>query len=321
MKIGVTIWGFAVGVREAVELAVLAEERGFDSALMVEGVFSNDALTTVAGIAGRTSRIAIGTGIANIYLRHPVMLGLAAAAVDELSGGRLVLGLGPNNAEMIARAGFVWRDPREALRETTEAVRKVFAGEGLPGLRTPRAASRAIPVHWAAMALETCEGAGRYADGLMLYLCTSDRYERATARMARGAEAAKRDPAGVVVSLLIPTFVHAELSAARQAAREFLTHYAAMPHYARTFAASGFEAEMDAAKKALTAGDRAGAMAALSDRLLDEVLLVGPPGRCREQLDAFRKAGVDWATLGPQRVGDQDLAQQARVIMTELAPR
>ena len=83
MKIGVTLWGFGLGVREAVELAVLAEDRGFDSALMVEGVFSNDALTTVAGMAGRTSRITIGTGIANVYLRHPVMLGLAAAAVGH----------------------------------------------------------------------------------------------------------------------------------------------------------------------------------------------------------------------------------------------
>src|SRR5262245_52459636 len=321
MKVGVTIWGFAVGVREAVELAVLAEDRGFDSVLMVEGVFSNDALTTVAGIAARTSRIAVGTGIANIYVRPPVMLGLAAVAIDELSGGRLVLGLGPNNAEMITRAGLAWREPREALRETTEAARRVFAGEGLPGLRTPQAASRKIPVHWAAMALETCEAAGCHADGLMLYLCTRERYRRATERMRRGAEAAKRDPADVAVSLLIPTFVHRDVAVARRAAREFLLHYAAMSHYAKTFTASGFDVEMKAVEKALAAGARGDALSALSDRLLDEVLLVGPPERCREQLAAFRKAGVDWATLGPQRVGDQDLASQARMIMSELAPR
>jgi hypothetical protein len=62
-------------------------------------------------------------------------------------------------------------------------------------------------------------------------------------------------------------------------------------------------------------------MSALSDRLLDEVLLVGPAARCREQLDMFRKAGADWVTLGPQRVGDEDLVQQARLVMRELAPR
>jgi len=63
------------------------------------------------------------------------------------------------------------------------------------------------------------------------------------------------------------------------------------------------------------------AMSAVSDRLLDEVLLVGPAGRCREQLEAFRAAGVEWATLGPQRVSDQDLLQQARRVAIELAPR
>lgn len=321
MKVGVTLWGFGLGVKAAVDLAAVAEERGFDSALMVEGVFSNDAVTTVAGMAGRTSRIAIGTGIANVYLRHPVMLGIAAAAIAELSGGRLILGLGPNNAEMITRAGLAWRDPRAALRETTATLRSVFAGNGMPGLRPVAPAAHPIPVHWAAMALETCEAAGAHADGLMLYLCTRDRYRRAVARMARGAEAAGRRRADVAPSLLIPVFVHDELAVARQAAREFLVHYAGMSHYAKTFAASGFAAEMDGVREALASGAPAAAMAALSDRLLDEVLLVGPPARCREQLAAFREAGVEWASLGPQRVGGEDLAAQARLVLRDLAPR
>ena len=76
-----------------------------------------------------------------------------------------------------------------------------------------------------------------------------------------------------------------------------------MPQYAKAFEASGFAGEMQGVRKGLATGDAAAAMSALSDRLLDEVLLVGPVARCREQLDAFRAAGVEWATLGPQRVG------------------
>ncbi len=321
MKLGITLWGFGVGVRASVDLAVLAEQHGFDSVLMVEGVFSNDAVTTVAGMAGRTSRIVIGTGIANVYLRHPVMLGIAATAIAELSDGRFVLGLGPNNEAMISRAGLVWRDPREALRETTSALRAVFAGKGVPGLRPLAPAAHAIPVHWAAMALETCAAAGAHADGLMLYLCSRDRYRRAVERMRRGAEAAGRKLSDVAVSLLIPTFVHDDLTVARVAAREFLLHYAGMTHYAKAFEASGFAAEMDGVRKALAAGDAAVAMSALSDRLLDEVLLVGSAARCREQLAAFREAGVPWVTLGPQRVGTRDLLEQARLVATDLAPR
>ncbi|HXJ78567.1 MAG TPA: LLM class flavin-dependent oxidoreductase [Candidatus Methylomirabilis sp.] len=321
MRVGVTLWGFAIGVRASVDLAVLAEERGFDSVLMVEGVMSNDAVTTVAGMAARTSRIVIGTGIANIYLRHPVMLGIAAAAIDELAGGRLVLGLGPNNAEMITRAGLSWRDPRQALRETTETLRGVLAGQGVAGLRPLRPAAHPIPIHWAAMALETCEAAGAHADGLMLYLCSRMRYRRAVERMRRGAESMRRNPADIAVSVLIPTFVHEDLAAARQAAREFLLHYAGMSHYARAFEASGFEAEMQGVRDALAAGNPSAAKAALSDRLLDEVLLVGPAARCREQLRAFREEGWAWVTLGPQRVGEQDLEAQARVVLNEFAVR
>ena len=321
LRIGLTLWGFDIGVRAAVDLAVQAEARGFAGAFMVEGVFSNDALTTVAGMATCTSRITIGTGIANVFLRHPVMLGIAATAIDEMSGGRLVLGLGPNNEAMIVRAGLAWRDPREALRETTDAVRAVFAGQGVPGLRPVRPAARRIPVHWAAVALETCEAAGRHADGLMLYLCAPERYRAAVDRMRRGAIAGNRDPAEVSVSVLVPAFVDDDLTTARHAAREFLVHYAGMGHYAKAFAASGFAAEMAAVRDALAADHRDGAMAALSDRLLDSVLLVGPPARCRERLAALRDAGVTWALLGPQRVGQRSLAEQAAVVVRELAPR
>ena len=321
LLIGLTLWGFDVGVRAAVDLAVQAEASGFASVFMVEGVFSNDALTTVAGMATCTSRITIGTGIANVFLRHPVMLGIAATAIDEMSGGRLVLGLGPNNEAMITRAGLAWRDPRQALRETTDAVRAVFAGQGVPGLRPVRPAARKIPVHWAAMALETCEAAGRHADGLMLYLCAPERYRQAVDRMRRGALAAKRDPAEVSVSVLVPAFVDDDLTTARHAAREFLVHYAGMGHYAKAFTASGFGTEMAGVHEALAADNRDGAMAALSDRLLDSVLLVGPPARCRERLAALRDAGVTWALLGPQRVGQRSLAEQAALVVRELAPR
>ena len=321
MRVGLTLWGFGIGVRASVDLAVLAEERGLASVFMVEGVMSNDAVTTVAGMAGRTSRIVIGTGIANIYLRHPVMLGIAAVAIDELAAGRLVLGLGPNNEDMITRAGLAWRDPRRALRETTETLRGVFAGQGVPGLRSPRPAAHPIPVHWAAMALETCEAAGAHADGLMLYLCSRERYRRATERMRRGAETMKRNRADIAVSLLIPAFVHDDLPTARQAAREFLVHYAGMPHYAKAFEASGFGAEMKGVRDGLAAGSSSAAMRALSDRLLDEVLLVGPAARCRDQLHAFQEAGVEWVSVGPQRVGEQDLEAEARIIVNVLAPR
>ncbi len=321
MQLGITLWGFGLGYREAVDLGQRAEEMGFHNLFMVEGVLSNDGVITAAMMAARTSRLLIGTNIANVYLRHPVMLGTAAVAIDEVAPGRLVLGLGPNNQAMIAQAGFTWRDPREALQATTATLRAVFAGKGLSGLRQPRPASHVIPIHWAGMALETCVAAGAQADGLMLYINTPARYRRAVERFRRAATEAGRDPDALPVSLLVPTFIHDDLPTARQAAREFLVHYARWPHYAKTFAASGYQEEMDLVAKAHAAGDTARAMAALSDALLDDVILLGSPSRIREGIDRFARAGVEWITMGPQAVGSDSLAQQAERMINALAPR
>jgi alkanesulfonate monooxygenase SsuD/methylene tetrahydromethanopterin reductase-like flavin-dependent oxidoreductase (luciferase family) len=138
--------------------------------------------------------------------------------------------------------------------------------------------------------------------------------------MRRGAITAGRSPDDLSVSLLIPTFIHADLATARRAAREFLVHYASQAHYAKVFTASGFGAEMEAVRKASGNQDLAAAMAALSDRLLDSILLAGPASRCRDGLESFREAGVDWALLGPQRVGHQSLAEQAHVLIRALEP-
>ena len=321
MRLGITLWGFALGYREAVDLARRAEDAGFHNLFMVESVLSNDGVTTAAMIAARTSRLLIGTNIANVYLRHPAMLAAAAVAIDEVAPDRLVLGLGPNNQTMVTQAGFAWRDPREVLQATTATLRAVFAGEGVAGLRHPRPASHAIPIHWAGMALETCAAAGIHADGLMLYINTPARYRGAVERFRRAAREAGRDTDRLPVSLLIPTFIHDDLPTARRAAREFLVHYARWPHYAKTFAASGHAAAMERVAAAYGAGDLATAMAALDDALLDEVVLLGSPSRIREGIERFARAGVEWITLGPPAVATDSLARQAERMIAVLAPR
>jgi alkanesulfonate monooxygenase SsuD/methylene tetrahydromethanopterin reductase-like flavin-dependent oxidoreductase (luciferase family) len=321
MQLGITLWGFGLGYREAVDLARQAEDAGFHNLFMVESVLSNDGVVTVAMMATQTSRLLIGTNIANVYLRHPVMLGAAAVAIDEVAPERLVLGLGPNQRTMITQAGFSWRDPREVLQATTATLRAVFAGQGVAGLRHPRPARHVIPIHWAGMALETCAAAGVHADGLMLYINSPARYHRAVERFQQAAAEAGRDPRRLPVSLLVPTFIDDDLPTARRAAREFLVQYVRWPHYAKTFAASGYADEMERVAKAYQAGDQATAMAALSDVLLDDVVLLGPPSRIREGIDRLARAGVEWITLGPQAVATHSLAQQAERTIAVLAPR
>jgi 5,10-methylenetetrahydromethanopterin reductase len=118
-----------------------------------------------------------------------------AIAIDELSGGRLILGIGPNNQEMIEAIGYAWKDTRVALRETTQMLRCVFTGDASSDFPIAfRPTKHGVPTHLAAMALETVELAGKIADGVMLYVATRERFQQCVSRAERGARQAGRNP-------------------------------------------------------------------------------------------------------------------------------
>jgi alkanesulfonate monooxygenase SsuD/methylene tetrahydromethanopterin reductase-like flavin-dependent oxidoreductase (luciferase family) len=316
-RLGVSFYPHGLSYKAAMTLGKLAEDRGFDGVFVVEGGVNNDAMAMVQAIALATQRITVGTGIANLYLRHPALLGAGAVAIDELSGGRLILGIGVNHARLIETLGLTWRDPRQALRETTAWLRQVFAGATPPGIHTPfRPAQHTIPIHLAGVALETAELAGEIADGLMLYLASKGRFQELVGRLQRGIQRANRTSHPLTVSLLIPTFLSEDFSAARQAARRFLTLYASIPLYTTMFRRSGFLPEVENITQALDRGDQAGVTAAISDRLMDAVCLVGPRSRCREQLAAFREAGVQYPIVAPQAVQEEHAAAVQRFLET-----
>ena len=315
--LGVSFYPQGLSYTEAANLGAVAEDQGFDGNFAVEGGLNNDVMATVQAIASATSRATVGTGIANLYLRHPALLGAGAVAIDEISGGRLILGIGVNNARAVRALGIAWREPSEALRDTTAWLRHVFAGEAPEGIRAAlRPARHPIPIHLAGIAPETADLAGEIADGLMLYLASKLHFQELVDRMEKGATRAGRRPQEVTVSLLIPTFLSEDIGAAREAARRFLTLYAAMPHYTRMFRRSGFTQEADAVAEALDNGGPARIGAAISDRLMDEVCLVGPLSRCREQLAAFREAGLTYPILAPQAVQQEQPARAVRRFLT-----
>ena len=319
--LGITLYGGqSLSYREAVELARLAEARGFDAVFAVE-TFVNDAMATCLAMAMGTRRITVGAGIANVYLRHPATLGAAAVAIDELSDGRFILGLGVNHERFVTGLGLTWEDPRRKLRDTTAALRTVFSGGTLPGMHLPcRAAAHRIPLHVAGVALATARLAGEIADGLMGYLATRERFAQVVRATREAAASAGRPADAVTPSLLIPTFVSDDLVAARHTARQFVAGYIALPVYARMFRDSGFAGEVEAVREAFARSDRAAAAAALSDRLVDEVCLFGPAARCRDRLGEFRAAGIDFPILAAQPVGEPYI-EGARRIIEALHPR
>jgi 5,10-methylenetetrahydromethanopterin reductase len=286
-------------------LAREAEDAGFSGIFVSES--NNDAIMSCAEMARGTSRIKLVTWIVNIHFRVPLTCAGASAMVQELSGGRFILGLGVSHRPLLESLGIEMGNGRERLRAYTLEVRRLLRGEPLaPGLALRVSAPRhPVPIYYAALALETARMAGELADGIELYMCPPQRMQR-LARAAR-EEAARhgRKPSDVTITMGLPAFVHDDLDRAMALARRRLAFYGSLPFYNRQMAKAGLEAEARAAMAAAQRGDKPAVEAAMADRLLDSMALIGPPSRCLERLAAFREAGADFPIIRPNEI-DQD---------------
>jgi 5,10-methylenetetrahydromethanopterin reductase len=264
-----------------------AEDVGFDAIFAAE--VNNDVMATAQLMGAATRRIQVGTWIANIYVRHSYVCAQGAALIADATDGRFVLGLGVSHPPVNKALGIEMGDAPSALRRYVTSVRSWLKGEG-PATHLPqRPTARPVPLYVAAVTSRTVELAGELADGIMPFLWSAERVRKSKAWVDRGR--AKASGLGKVdVTLGLPTFVGDDLKEMREAARANLGLYTTFPFFQRLFRASGFTAEAEEMEKG-------GGGAALSDRILDAVCLTGPMARCREQLAAFRSAGVDLPIL------------------------
>ncbi len=289
-RLGVgVIPGAGWSAAEVQAIAREAEDTGFDAIFAAE--VNNDVMATAQLMGVATQRIHVGTWIANIYLRHSYVCAQGAALIADATGGRFILGLGVSHPPVNKALGIDMGDPPAVLRRYVTEVRQWLNGQG-PATHLPqRPSPKPVPIYVATVTSRTVEMAGELADGVMPFLWSAARVKQAKAWIDRGR--AKASGLGKLdLTLGLPTFVGDDLNALRETARQNLGLYTTFPFFQRLFRASGFTAEADEMEKG--AGG-----AALSDRLLDAICLLGPIERCKEQLAAFRAAGVDLPILLP----------------------
>jgi alkanesulfonate monooxygenase SsuD/methylene tetrahydromethanopterin reductase-like flavin-dependent oxidoreductase (luciferase family) len=264
-----------------------AEDAGFDAIFAAE--VNNDVMATAQLMGAATRRIQVGTWIANIYLRHSYSCAQGAALIADATEGRFILGLGVSHPPVNKALGIEMGDAPSALRRYVTAVRSWLKGEG-PATHLPqRPTVRPVPLYVAAITSRTVEVASELADGIMPFLWSAERVKKSKEWIDRGR--VKASGLGKVdVTVGLPVFVGDDVKAMREAARANLGLYTTFPFFQRLFRASGFASEADQMEKG-------GGGASLSDRILDAVCLTGPMARCREQLAAFRSAGVDLPIL------------------------
>jgi probable F420-dependent oxidoreductase len=297
-----------LSVSELADLCRFAEDLGYGQAWLAE-VAGPDAFVLAAAIAQRTERLQCGVAVVPVYTRTPAALATAAASVSQVMGGRTFrLGLGSSSGVIVEQwHGVPLVKPLARVRDTTLAVRQALTGQGdyagttltMSRFRPATLPVGPVPIFIGALRPRMLALAGEVGDGVCLNLMPPRVVTRQLDEVRRGAAAAGRElPADFGVMARLQTVVTDDPASVRGVLRnQFLGPYLAQPVYNRFLAWMGYEEEAGAIAAGWAAKDRESVAAAIHDRLIDDLVLVGNAGHVRDRLDEFASSGLTVAGL------------------------
>ncbi|HET9103287.1 MAG TPA: LLM class F420-dependent oxidoreductase [Solirubrobacteraceae bacterium] len=343
MRLGVNVGYWGLGMRAEEQLAVVqeAERLGYDSVWAAEA-YGSDAATVLAWLAAGTSTIRLASGIFQMPGRSPAMTAMTAATIDELSGGRLILGIGSSGPQ-VAEGWHGQRFGRQLqrTREYVAVVRKALARERLEyhgetlELPLPDGPGKAlklmiapvqerIPIYLAAIGPRNTALAGEIADGWMPTFFSPEHVGQLRALLQEGADRAGRSLDGFDMAPTVQVNISDDLAAARDLMRPILALYIGgmgsrkQNFYNQLVQRYGFEAAAAEIQDLYLDGKKDAAAAAIPTELIDMVSLCGPRDAVRDRLAAFRDAGVGTLTISPMAFTAEDRITQLRAV-AELA--
>lgn len=331
MKTSIGIGGYArADISGTVDFVRQAEALGVDYVWSAEA-WGQDAVTSLAYLAGQTSRIKLGTGIMQISARVPSMTAMTALSLHDLSGGRFVLGLGVSGPQVVeGLQGVPYRAPLTRLKETVEIVRMAFRGEKLNyrgkhhELPLPGGEGKAIrldhppaeiPIFLATLAPKSLEFTGAAADGWLGTSFSPDHAEAHLAHIRRGAEAAGRTLADIELHAACAVAIGEDVEAMLDARRPAVAFQMGAMGSAQTnfyndaFKRAGYAEDAVAIQELWIAGRREEAAARVPDAMITEFSAIGTAEMVAERFGTYRAAGIDGLNLrlepgeGQSRIG------------------
>ena len=307
---------------DLVQLAVFAEQHGYDAAFMPEA-WSRDAICIVAAFACATERIEIGTAAISLPVRSHATVGMASATIDDLSEGRFILGIGVGHERTTTRwHGLPYEPSLEWMREYVEVIRRIHRREVMDfeGTRVKSTHYRLgfeprrehVPIWIAVLKPGMMRLAGEVADGMLMYFSPLSYVEVGRAAVEEGLATAGRTRESFDLGLMIPTCVTDDPAAARAIARRQVAWYNNLPFYNDMFRIAGFETEADRLREAWakirqrdpegntwTQLDTGGTEQHVTDEMADAVVVIGDADRCAARIEEYVAAGVDTPIVFP----------------------
>jgi probable F420-dependent oxidoreductase len=297
-----------VPLAEHPELYRRAEALGYDDLWSGETPNGTDGFTTLSLAIPVTERMRLATGIVNPYTRGPAVLAQTAAAMQEASGGRFVLGLGASSNVIVERFnGLIFDKPLSRIREAVEQLRPVLsvpAEKGFGGLRLERPVTTAVPIVLAALRPKMLGLAGEKADGAFTNFLPLSGLP-AVVEAHRAGERAVGRPEGSAELVCRFFIIPGDPDRGLQLARAMFSAYGSVPVYAAFFRWLGWAEQLDPMVEAYEAGDRKRAIELAPEELIREIFVFGSPEEIRARVNEFVAGGITTAVLSPIAPPDQ----------------
>lgn len=348
MKLGVFLGYSGRSIQVPIEQIQEAEAMGCDSVWTAEA-YGSDALTPLAWIGALTKRMKLATGIMQLSARLPAATAMAATTLDQLSGGRMILGLGVSGPQVVEGwYGTPYTRPIARTREYVEIIRNIFErkaplvhngaqyqipfnGDGATGMGKPLKSilhGRAdLPIVIGGEGPKNIEQTAEIAEGWLTMLLSPVHFDRVyrpklEAGFAKAEKAKSIDNFDIYVSQ--PVVSGDDLDACRDEVRPYLALYiGGMGAKGKNFHKDaidryGYEEDSNRIQELYLAGRKIEAEAAIPVGLIDELALVGPKTHMREQLARWQALNIDFTMLVGLGGGDIGRQMQALRDLTEI---
>lgn len=297
---------------QVVEKVRIADRLGYHSIWLGES-WGYELFTSMSDLVRATSRIKIGAGIANVYSRSPALIASTVATLDERSGGRIILGLGPSGANVVEDwHGVPFSKPVQRTREYVEIIRTILRGEKLihhgeifnldRGFKLRFTPLRPdIPIYIAAMGPKNVQQSGEIADGILPVYWPFNKWGELRQQLDAGSALAGRPLHSAAIAPYLTCVILPEdadkfnlRSLARVTAAAPLAYYIGKMgvFYAQMLTRHGFGDAVQAVQAGWEKGMK-NAIAAVSDELFAATTLLGTPAELASQLDTLVENGVD----------------------------
>ena len=330
LGLGMGYWSAGPPAGAAEQIAT-AERLGFDCIWTAEA-YGSDALTPLAWWGAATSEIGLGTSICQISARTPAAMAMAAMSLDHLSNGRFRLGLGASGPQVVEGwYGQPYPRPLARTREYVEIVRNIVArqepvsfdgahyqmpfdggtGLGKPLKSTIHPLRTEIPIYLGAEGPKNVAMTAEIADGwLPLFFAPKDNgFYLDAMNEGFSRPGARRSIDEFDVAAVVPVVMNDDIEAAADAIRPMLALYAGgmgaknANFHLDVFSRMGYEDVCAKVQEMYLAGDKRSAIAAVPTAMVEDVALIGPPAKIRDDLEPWRESVVKTLVIsGPPQV-------------------